>query len=212
MNKKLAYAIAALLAALLFAVVAGCGDDGDASSGDAAATDDAFLAAMTAHHDDAIEMAEIARSEAEHEEVRGLAREVVAAQSDEIEQMDEMHQRMFDAPVSHADHGAMGMEEHEMGMSMAPMELQGADPFDREFIDAMIAHHQGAIRMAEIVIEQGADPEIESMAEAIIDAQSGEIDEMNQWRERWYGSGSPAGGVPEEMHRDEMPMHDEMGH
>lgn len=205
------YAGAAILAAALIAVATGCGDD-EPSAEDTAATDDAFLAAMTAHHDDAIEMAEIARVEADHTEVRRLADAIVAAQSDEIDRMDTMHERLFDEPVGHADHGSLGMDDHEMGMDMAPMHLQGAHPFDREFIDAMIAHHQGAIRMARIVIEQGGDPEIKAMAEAIVEAQSSEIEEMNSWRERWYGSESPAaGGVPE-ADGGEMPMHDEMGH
>lgn len=36
------------------------------------------------------------------------------------------------------------------------------------------------------------------LAQAIVDAQSREIEEMNSWREDWYGSASPAGGVPAE--------------
>ena len=207
MTMKLLYGAAAL-AVVLAAVAVGCGGDDESSTADAEATDDAFLAAMTQHHDAAVEMAEIAQAEAEHGEVRRLADDIVAAQTDEIDQMAAMHERITGKPIDHADHGSMGMEEHEMGMNMAPMELTGARPFDREFLDAMIPHHQGAIRMAQIVIDQGSDAEIRTMAEGIVQAQSAEIEEMNEWRERWYGAESPAGGVPEEMHPDEMPMHD----
>jgi uncharacterized protein (DUF305 family) len=212
MTKKLAYVALAAMVVAVAALAVGCGGDEESSTADTAATDDTFMAAMTEHHDAAVEMAEIAQSEADHRQIRELADDIVAAQNDEIDQMAAIHERLFDEPIDHADHGAMGMEAHEMGMDMAPMELSGATPFDREFIDAMVPHHQGAIRMAQIVINQGSDAEIQEMAEGIIDAQSAEIDEMNEWRERWYGAESPAGGVPEQMHSDEMPMHDEMGH
>jgi uncharacterized protein (DUF305 family) len=211
MTKKL-FNVAAALAVLIAAVVVGCGGDDESSAANTEATDDAFLAAMTEHHDAALEMAEIAQAQAQHSDVRRLADEIVAAQTDEIDQMAAIHERITGEPVDHADHGSLGMEEHEMGMSMAPMELKGAKPFDREFLDAMIPHHQGAIRMSQIVIDQGSDAEIRAMAEGIIEAQSSEIEEMNEWRERWYGAESPAGGVPDEMDSDEMPIHEEMGH
>ena len=98
-----------------------------------------------------------------------------------------------------------------MGMSMDMSSLENSKQFDKAFIDAMIPHHQGAIRMARIEIAQGQDQQTKDLAQAIIDAQSREIDEMNQWREQWYGSPSPAGGVPM-MDESTMPTHDEMGH
>ena len=212
MTKRFLYRALVALVVALAALSVGCGSDEESSTANAEETDDAFLASMTAHHEDAVEMAEIAQAEADHKEVRQLSDDIVAAQTDEIDQMAAMHERLTGEPIDHADHGSMGMEDHEMGMDMAPMELNGAEPFDREFIDAMIPHHQGAIRMAQVVIDQGSDAEIRTMAEGIIDAQSAEIEEMNEWRERWYGSESPAGRVPDEMHSDEMPLHDEMGH
>jgi hypothetical protein len=62
----------------------------------------------------------------------------------------------------------------------------------------MIPHHQGAIRMARIELEQGEDDELTELATAIIAAQSHEIEEMNSWREQWYGAPSPGGGAPPE--------------
>lgn len=210
MNAKYVCGAVAVSAALAVAALAGCGDD-DTSGDDGAQTDDAFLVEMAAHHEDAIEMAEIARAEAEHPQVRHLADDIVAAQGDEIDRMEAMHERLFDSPMNHDGMHSLAMDEHMMGMGMAPTALEGERPFDRAFIDAMIAHHQGAIRMARLVEERGDDPEVRELAEAVIGAQSAEIDEMNRWRMRWYGGESPAGGVPE-MHSGEMPMHDEMGH
>ena len=47
-------------------------------------------------------------------------------------------------------------------------------------------------------LADGADPDVKRLAEAIVDAQSKEIDQMNTWRVDWFGAMSPAGGVPAE--------------
>ena len=115
---------------------------------------------------------------------------------------------MFGEPMGGMDHGTLGMDMDMMGMDVDVMSLEEARPFDRAFIDAMIAHHQGAIRMARVGLERGEDEEVEGLAEAIVDAQSREIEEMNEWRERWYGSPSPAGGIPERRRDDAGPRRD----
>lgn len=52
---------------------------------------------------------------------------------------------------------------------------------DVDFVKGMIAHHQGAIDMAEVVLQHGKDPQIRKLAEEIIEAQRGEIAMMQQW-------------------------------
>jgi len=153
---------------------------------------------MKPHHESAIEMAEIAQQRFQHPEIEELAGNIIASQSDEIETLDSIHERLYGEPIGEMSHGSMGMSEEEMGMETDAGALETAEPFDRAFIDMMVPHHQSAILMARIELAEGEDEEAQSLATAISDAQSREIEAMNEWRTKWYGGPSPAGGVPEE--------------
>lgn len=195
MNHRTSRAFASLLLMLLAGVFAACGnDETSAGSGDTPGngTDRAFVSEMVAHHEAAVEMAKIAQSRGEHPKIKTLADAIIKTQNAEIETMDVLAAKLDDAGVKPGD---LGMD---MGMSGDMSMLQDAKPFDREFIDMMIPHHQGAIEMARVELEKGRNPEAKKLAEAIIDAQTKEIDEMNMWRVDWYGELSPAGGVPAE--------------
>jgi uncharacterized protein (DUF305 family) len=212
MSRKLVAALAALIAVAVAAfAAAGCGGDDNTTSSQAQSTDGAFIAEMIPHHESAIEMAEIAQQKTEYPQIKQLADDIVSAQDAEIAGMNDMHQRMFGEPVMGADHGSLGLGGQMMGMSANMDSLETAKPFDEAFIDEMIPHHQGAIRMAQIELANGQDQEVKDLAQSIIDAQSQEIEQMNQWREQWYGSESPAGGVPM-MEGGDMPSHEDMGH
>jgi len=50
--------------------------------------------------------------------------------------------------------------------------------------------------MARIELKRGTDPQLRTIAQAVIGAQAKEIREMNEWRTDWYGGPSPSGGVP----------------
>jgi uncharacterized protein (DUF305 family) len=89
--------------------------------------------------------------------------------------------------------GMMGMDpdampEHvrenmrKMMISMPAMHkgMVNEDP-DLAFVCGMIAHHQGAIDMAEVLLAHGADPQMRALAEEIIEAQVAEIDLMKTW-------------------------------
>ncbi|WP_422345904.1 CopM family metallochaperone [Parasphingorhabdus sp.] len=55
-----------------------------------------------------------------------------------------------------------------------------SDP-DIAFMQGMIAHHEGALEMAEIVLKHGKDPETKALAQQIIDSQRKEIEQMREW-------------------------------
>lgn len=70
-----------------------------------------------------------------------------------------------------------------------------AQNIDQHFIVQMIPHHEGAIEMAQIALQRSKRPEMISLANGIIEAQTREINDMNGWYESWFGSAPPQGGM-----------------
>jgi uncharacterized protein (DUF305 family) len=58
--------------------------------------------------------------------------------------------------------------------------LRASDP-DVAFVRGMIAHHQGAVDMAKIVLQYGKDDQTKKWANDIIREQEREIAEMQEW-------------------------------
>ncbi|MGE4426379.1 MAG: DUF305 domain-containing protein [Solirubrobacteraceae bacterium] len=218
--------VALLSATALTALAAtGCGSDDQTSTtaktssttASAAEVDKAFVAQMVPHHEMAIEMAALAPQRGGRTEIRELGNAIAASQAPEVKQLQQAAKRLGVQVASmpatdnaggmdHSQHGGdtgmaaaaktLGIPMDDMGMSMDMDALAKADPFDRAFIDEMIPHHQGAILMARAELTKGTDPELKKIARAIVTAQTKEIEQMNTWRKQWYGSESPAGGVP----------------
>ncbi len=158
-------------------------------------TDIAFASAMIPHHASAIQMARLARQQAEHRDIKELAASIIASQEDEIGQLEAAYERITGQKSqsrAHAQggmsHDMMGMSADEMGMDMDPAELDGAEPFDKAFIEMMVPHHEGAVKMAQVQLDSGSDEELKALSLQIIEAQDREIAEMNQWLQEWYGS------------------------
>ena len=64
-------------------------------------------------------------------------------------------------------------------------------PFDLQFIDQMIIHHQGAIMSAEHMIAGSERPELRQLSENIQTSQAEQIEQMRAWREEWYPDAAP---------------------
>ena len=148
-------------------------------------SDAAFVDAMIPHHEGAVEMAEVALQNAEHEEIKTLARDIVGSQRAEIELLGRIREEIGATTTTMSQEEMEGM----MGMSEDPQALAGERPFDKAFMDAMTPHHESAIEMAEVALEESENPRIRRIAEDIVSAQKREIQQMRQWREEWYPQG-----------------------
>ncbi len=149
-------------------------------------SDERFIDAMVPHHQGAVDMAEVALGNAEHQEIEELSRNIIRSQEAEIRELKAIKREEFGT-----SRVPMDMSEQEMGMMgmMDPQQLVKQRPFDKAFIDAMIPHHESAIDMANVAVEKTDNPRISSLANNIIEAQRREIEQMNRWREEWYPRG-----------------------
>lgn len=153
-----------------------------------------FIDAMIPHHEGAVAMAQETLQKSNRPEIKQLAQAIIDAQEKEISELKEWRTGWYpsagDEPMMYsAEMGHMMPMTEEMRSSMMMNEDLGAadDQFDLRFINAMIPHHQGAIEMAQQALEKSDRPEIQELAQTIIDSQQQEIDQMQQWRNDWYG-------------------------
>lgn len=203
--KRPASLLAALAAAAMLALAAGgCGDDDDAASAPGNTTDTAFVADMVPHHESAVVMARMAAKQADRPEIKQLAREIIEAQRSEIAVLERVGRELDQAGVQR---GHMGMSDAEMGMDHDSSMLESATDFDRAFIDMMIPHHEGAVRMARKQLADGEHPTLRKLAEDIITAQNREIAQMRAWHKRWYGDSESDGAGAMPGHGEEMGGH-----
>jgi uncharacterized protein (DUF305 family) len=150
-------------------------------------SDEAFIDAMVPHHQGAIAMAKVALKNAEHEEIKELSRNILASQQAEIEELKAIKKEEFgtsDVPMEMSSEQMRGM-----GVMMDPQSLANKEPFDEAFIEAMIPHHRSAIDMATVANQKSENQRIKELAENIVSAQKGEIEQMKRWREQWYQEG-----------------------
>ena len=91
--------------------------------------------------------------------------------------------------MSNMNHDMSNMSGHDM-MNMNSDPGAAEAPYDLQFLDSMIHHHNGAIMMAKMVLGKTERPELKAFAQKVIDDQSKEIDYMKQLREQWY-AGKP---------------------
>ena len=166
---------------LAVTLLSACGETSSSESADFNDADVMFAQMMIPHHEQAIEMSEIALDPASGASaaIQDLAIRIRDAQDPEIELM-KGFLATWGAPLNPED----GMDHSSMMEGMLTVEeldelagLQGSE-FDVRWAQAMIAHHKGAVAMAEDVLADGKNAETRKLAEEIIANQQAEIDEL----------------------------------
>ncbi len=158
-----------LFAALL---LSGCAAAPQANS-EYSAADISFAEMMIPHHEQAIVMSDIALTNSSSEEILVLAQEIKDAQSPEIELMKSWTGVGSSAHMGHMMDGMLSESQIQQ------LRDSEGTTFDRLFLEGMIAHHEGAITMAQKVTGS-KNKDVAALAGAIIEAQEKEIAFMRE--------------------------------
>ncbi len=110
----------------------------------------------------------------------GLTGAALAQEGGGMPMMHEMDGVMMMMAPDGASPATQGYVDAMNRMSMGMMVPFTGNP-DVDFITGMIAHHQGAVDAAKVVLANGSDPEVKAFAERIIAAQESEIAWMKGW-------------------------------
>ena len=151
---------------------------GDEKNSSMNGSDQMFLQMMIPHHEQAIEMSDLALAISKNSEVLKLAQQIKAAQSAEIVSMKSWLQ---DAGMSEdmgheMDHGMGGMMTAE---ELASLKSATGKEFDRQFLTSMIAHHEGALHMV-MMIKDSEDSNLRTLYQNIVKTQTEEIEWMKR--------------------------------
>jgi len=167
------------------------------------ADDVKFMQDMILHHAQAVEMAALVDSRTNTQAVKDIAGRIDASQADEIEFMQGwLRERGETAPdpaqghsmtgmdhsahagMDHSAHGSMahaGMPGMATTEQMAAMAAANGEAFDALFLQRMIAHHEGAVKMvADLLARPGSayDPILSRFANDVTNEQQAEINRM----------------------------------
>ncbi|OAH12794.1 DUF305 domain-containing protein [Streptomyces jeddahensis] len=192
-------------------VLSACSDNGDdmsgmdhgstasatatAEPGKSAAAEDfndadvTFAQMMIPHHEQALEMAKLADGRASDSEIKELAAQIEKAQDPEIKTMQGWLKswgkptEMESMPgMDHSSHSGMdGMMSDE---DMEELKAAKGTDFDKMFAEMMIEHHNGAIAMAEDEQKNGKNADAKKMADAIVEGQSAEVEQLQSILDR----------------------------
>ncbi|MDV9189147.1 DUF305 domain-containing protein, partial [Streptomyces sp. SR27] len=135
-----------------------------------------FAQMMIPHHQQALEMAELADGRAEDPEVKKLVAAIERAQDPEIQKM-KAWLKGWGRPES-ASHGSGG--GHSMAGMMSEQDMKDlaavkGKAFDRKFAELMIAHHNGAVDMAKEEQKSGTNATAKALADDVVRTQSEEV-------------------------------------
>lgn len=175
--RALATGAAALIALLgLAACSTPTGPDEDSGANMA---DVMFVQMMIPHHEGAIEMSDLLLSKSGIDpEVVELAEQIKAAQGPEIEQLQTWLAEWDVDPDAQPDDHSAHMDGMLSADDIAELEAASGAAASVLFLEQMIAHHEGAVAMAETEVSGGENLDAVRLAERIIETQGVEIETM----------------------------------
>ena len=161
------------------------------SAGTEAPGDDSVAAGfardMSAHHAQAVAMAEQIRDRTEDPALRLLARDIALTQQSQIGQMRGWLD-IWDLPVTGSAPRMAWMDEPMSGpmpgmattADVAALQTEPVSAAEVDFLRLMIAHHRGGVAMARAVLGRAVPDEVTDLARGIADSQQSEIEVLQQ--------------------------------
>lgn len=148
-----------------------------------------FVRDMIVHHAQAVDMAKLAPNRAKSADLKELADRIADVQGPEIDMLNRWlaeHGQLKVDPSAPGGHGHGGMVDGDMPGMATPERLTAlknakGEAFDTLFLQMMIAHHEGALTMADTVRKSGVDVRVQEFADDIVVTQSDEITRMRSW-------------------------------
>jgi uncharacterized protein (DUF305 family) len=150
--------------------------------------DDAtFMRDMIHHHDQAVEMAGLVKDRTNLPELVAVAGRINASQADEIAFMQNWLRQRGESVPDASMHRGMDMKGTMAGMAspadMAKLATLRGTEFDRLFLNLMITHHDGALKMVDALVKrQGSahDPVLFQFISDVKTDQKAEIERMSK--------------------------------
>jgi uncharacterized protein (DUF305 family) len=156
---------------------------GGAGAGALSGADVMFLQMMIPHHQQAVDMANLAVTRSTNQKLLSIANAIKSGQTAEIAEMgawlsDNGATELPDASGHHMGGMGMGMGGMLSDTEMSALAAATGAEFDRLWLHGMIQHHEGALHMV-MMIDDSDNPELRAFADRITKVQTAEIAEMN---------------------------------
>ena len=151
------------------------GDEASAVNSRLEGSDVMFLQMMIPHHQQAIDISNLALKSSQDKELLALAQTIIDEQSAEILHMEAwLRDGGASMDMGHSMDGMGGMlSEVELSQLLAAM----GKNFDRLWLKGMIGHHDGAVHMT-TMIRDARNPVIKAFGEDVVKVQTAQIEQM----------------------------------
>jgi uncharacterized protein (DUF305 family) len=136
-----------------------------------------FMTGMIDHHAMAVMMGQMCLEKAVHPDLIAMCQNIIAAQSQEISQMQSWLQGWYGISYS--------PDVKETGSMKKLMSMSGA-MFEIEFMQMMIRHHEAAVKEGQHCLRKAYHPDLLQLCQNIVTTQTQEIQQMQGWLCSWY--------------------------
>ena len=143
-----------------------------------------FLVNMVPHHQGAVDSAKLVIEHGKSKKVQKIAKKIIKAQEKEIAQFNELlnGDKLQATEISTENYQQFLADNKKLSddMMYAMGSVKPTDDLDRNFLEAMIEHHKGAVNASKQILHYSQDKTVRKIAEKIIKDQEKEIAEFGE--------------------------------